>query len=379
MNAKELREKRQRLLTEMQAITDTAHNDKRELTKDEDTKYNTMFADMRALDTKIEQAEYLEAEASRAAEQAASKEPQKDARTKELEEFRTAVQTVTTTGGGYTIPTYTMADLEKAMLFYGPMLQVSKIINTPTGATMYWPTTNDTGNRGYQIAINTDATTSAAAVTFGQTQLDAYKFTSGIIQVPNELFRDNVVNFQSTLVDMLAERVGRGINLACTTGASSGTTPYGVVTGSTKGSDAAATTITRDDLLDLIYSVDPAYRANAKLMMNDSTVLAIMKLWDTYSGAVYKASPIAGEPATIEGVPFVINNDMAAIGANAKSVLYGDFSKYMIRLVQDFRILQSDQRFFEYDQTGVVCYWSCDGVLLDAGTHPIKHILHASS
>ena len=43
---------------------------------------------------------------------------------------------------------------------------------------------------------------------------------------------------------------------------------------------AAASTVTADELISLIYALKSPYRRNAKFLMNDATVSAIRKLKD---------------------------------------------------------------------------------------------------
>ena len=53
-----------------------------------------------------------------------------------------------------------------------------------------------------------------------------------------------------------------------------------VVTNSAAGlTVASATAVTADEIIDLVHSVDPAYRVrNAAFVMNDSTLAAVRKL-----------------------------------------------------------------------------------------------------
>src|SRR5262245_10861340 len=87
----------------------------------------------------------------------------REAREMELEE---RAQTVTGSGGGYTIPVEMLRAFEQALLFYGGMRQAATIIRTDTGADLPFPTANDTGNVGAILNINTQV--SNQDVTFGQ-------------------------------------------------------------------------------------------------------------------------------------------------------------------------------------------------------------------
>jgi HK97 family phage major capsid protein len=70
---------------------------------------------------------------------------------------------------------------------------------------------------------------------------------------------------------------------------------------------------------------------------------------------------------------------MAAIGASAKSVLFGDLSKYIVRTVKDMRVLRLVERYADYYQVGFQLFVRADGDLLNAGTNPVKHLVHQSA
>jgi HK97 family phage major capsid protein len=70
------------------------------------------------------------------------------------------------------------------------------------------------------------------------------------------------------------------------------------------------------------------------------------------------------------------NNDMAStlVAAN-KTVLFGDFSKYIVRRVRSIRLRRLVERYADTDQEGFVAFVRADGGLLDAGTHPVKYLI----
>jgi HK97 family phage major capsid protein len=75
----------------------------------------------------------------------------------------------------------------------------------------------------------------------------------------------------------------------------------------------------------------------------------------------------------------VVNQDMASIGASAKSVLFGDFQNYIIRYAGPDRFKVLTERYAETDQIALVLITRLDGQLIDAGTNPIKYLIHAAS
>lgn len=284
-----------------------------------------------------------------------------------------ALSTQIGANGGFTIAPLFQAGVESAMLYYGPMLQVCEIIRTPTGADLPFITGNETSKTGSYIGENA-AMTSTEDVDFAVTTLKSYTGTTNAILVPNALFRDSGINLSQYISGQLGERLGRFLNTESTTGS---TKAKGLMTKTTAGKTAASsTTVTADEILDLVHSVDIAYRAGAAFMMNDATALIIRKLKDGDGAYIWSNGFQAGQPDRLLGYPVYINNDMATAASGAKTIAFGQLNRHKIRIVQDIRLTQTDQRYWEYDQMGFAAYVDFDSNLIDAGTHPIKHMVH---
>jgi HK97 family phage major capsid protein len=178
------------------------------------------------------------------------------------------------------------------------------------------------------------------------------------------------------------DRFGRALNTACTTDDGS-SKPQGVVTASTLGKTAAsATAITFSEILDLIHSIDPAYRASQRfgLMFHDATLAYLKKLSIGSSDArpLWQPSFVEGAPDKIDGYRYWINQDMdSSINAASKLILAGDFNKYVIRLVQDLQYARLDELFSMNGLVGFQGYMSFDGELMN--TSAIKHLITAAS
>ena len=282
--------------------------------------------------------------------------------------------------GGYLVPTEFRRMLEQAMLAFGGMRQVSTILRTAGGGQLEMPTVDDTSNTGALLAEN--AADAEQDVVFGQVLLDAYKYTSRIVRVSVELMQDSAFSMDTVLANLLGERLGRITNTHFTTGTGTAQ-PNGVVTASTQGKvgqTGQTTTIIYDDLVDLEHAVDPAYRVqNPRWMMNDASLAVIKKLADSQGLPLYVPAIAGGTPDTILGYPYTINQDVVTMSANAKSVLFGPFSKYMIRDVLGITLRRLVERYAEYHQVAFVAIMRADGDLLDAGTNPIQHYANSAT
>lgn len=285
-------------------------------------------------------------------------------------------------GGHYTVPDEMMRELEVALLAFGSMRSVASVIRTPGGNPLPFPTLNDTSNTGAIVGEGIDL--GEEDVVFNQLVLEAFKYSSKKVPVSWEFLQDNAVNFSGRIGGILGERISRAQNADFTTG-DGNSKPKGVIAAATTSSVTTtnSTTITHDNLIDLKHSVDPAYRRNARFMFNDTTLKILKKIrvpqysGDTTGEPLWRPGLAAGVPDTIDGDPYVINQQVAS-GANSKAIAYGDFSKYQIREVQDITLLRLNERYAELGIVVFVAWARADGDLLDAGTHPIKYLTMGS-
>ncbi len=414
---KELREKRATALNAAAALLELAKTEGRALTNDEDVKYSTLYDEAESW-RKTEENEERQAKATIAIDRNREQENKRtggatdkqlqatiqwcrfgfDGVDEELREHlvpanqdapdfranrperRGAQSSVTGNLGGYTVPEGFMDRVIEAKKFFGGIMEAGpELVNTTSGNNLPWPTSNDTGNKGVILPENSPE--SSLAIPFDVFTLGAFKYSSRIVLIPIELLQDSGVDIEGLVVRKLAERLGRIQNEHFTTGTGN-SQPQGVVVGSALGKGgASATAVAYTDLVDLKYSVNKAYRANAKWMMNDLTMAAIMKLEDMNGRPLILdqiRSLQVAEGEVLLGQPLIINDDMAPMGASAKSILYGDFSNYKVRRVRAMMLMRLVERYAELGQVGFLAFERCDGRLGDAGTNPIKYFQNHS-
>lgn len=301
-------------------------------------------------------------------------------------DIRAAMSTTTGSEGGFTVATEYMREVERAMKAYGGMLEAAETINTSTGADMNFPTNDATGEVGAIVGQNT--TVARLDTTFGNVTMSVYKYTSNDIAIPWELLQDSFIDIERLIQDILAERLGRILNTHTTVGTGTGQ-PRGIVTASTvgkTGTTGQTTTVTYDDLVDLEHSVDPAYRRlpGVAWMMADSSLKVVRKLKDTQGRPIfvpgYETGNPGGAPDTLLGRPIIINQDMPAMAANAKSILFGAFRKYKIRRVMDLTIFRmNDSAFTRAGQVGFVAFNRMGGNLIDVSGTSVKHYANSAT
>ena len=289
-------------------------------------------------------------------------------------QIRNAMSTTTSSEGGYTVPSEIAAMVIDALKAFGGMRQVARVINTAGGNSLNFPTSDGTSEVGAIVAENAAAST--GEITFGTVAVNPYKYSSNKIAIPWELIQDSAIDVVSFVTNRLATRLARITNQHYTTGTGS-SQPYGVMaraaTGKT-GTTGQTLTVIYDDLIDLIHSVNSAYRGRgARFMLRDTSVAIIRKLKDTTGRPIWNpgdAEGIAGgTPATIAGYAYTVNDDVAAMAASAKSIAFGDFSQFVIRDVNGVDIRRFDDSNFALNGQVGFCGWMRTGSnLLDTAS-----------
>ncbi len=425
MSLKDLQEKRGRLVTQArEALNELTANTDEARSAELDARHDTIMADFDKVEKLIEREQKLadieKRFEDRAAEERAKKRPVSDGEARGQEdgekseyrdvfykfiasgaelgdlsseeravlkagvqstkEFRTQT-TGTASAGGYTVPVELANIIIQSMKDWGPMYDadVATVITTSSGNVINLPTVDDTTKTGAKhtegAAIADDGSQDAV---FGNKELSAYVYDTEFVKFSMELAADSIFNMESLLGSLLGERLGRIANRELTIGDGTGD-PNGVATASSLGKTAAATAaITSDEIIDLLHSVNAAYRRSpkARFMFADTTLAAIRKLRDGDGNYLWSMGDVQkSEPGTLLGYRYSINDDMDALAAAKKVMLFGDFSKYFVRKVGSPVIGVMRERF--WPDLGIAGLIRFDGELGD--TAAIKHLITAAS
>lgn len=398
----ELRGKRAQLIKDADAIVAAAQAEGRSMTSEEKTKFEAIEADARGLKQEYEIIERNaemkkeiaanEGEARSAAPKATASSAfskylrhgmgSLNAQERSLIQQRGTATQATVGGtpegalGGFLVPQEFSNELDVATLFTGEVERLAKKLNTASGGLLDYPVVDDTATDAI-LTTETSAVTTAD-MQFANKQLSAYNYSS-LVKVSAQLLQDSAFDLNSFLVEAMGERIARATNAAFTNG--TGTSqPQGIITGSTAVAAGAPGSITADDLLNLIYSVDSSYRNKASfgLMAHDNIISAIRSLGigETNDFPVFIPSMEVGQPDRVMGVPIYVNNDMeSSIATTKKTVLAADFSKYVVRNAGGVQFLRLNERFMNNLEVGFIAYKRADGIVLNDAA--VKHLAQA--
>lgn len=409
-----LNERRNNVWNQAKELADAAADENRSLSAEEQGTWDALNEEINKLDARMKsagEAEKRALEAEKMFEGLRGKPegngPEDQRQSQSSEEFRkflrgegpraydvkpTPIDTrdlskLTAGAGANTVPTD----------FYGRLLahliETSAVLQS--GATIL----NTTGGEVIQVP-KTTAHSSAAIVTeaaaiaesdpaFGQVSLGAYKYGT-MIQVSRELLTDTGVDLEGYLAMQAGRALGNAFGAHAITGTGS-SQPRGIITDATVGKTGATGSATTfgdqsaagagaDNLIDLFHSVIAPYRMSKAChwMMNDTTAGTVRKIKTTDGQYIWSPSVIAGQPDTILGKPVLTDPNVAVPAANAKSVIFGDFSQYFVRLAGGVRFERSDEFAFGNDLVTFRALMRADAALVDL-TGALKVFVHSAT
>lgn len=194
--------------------------------------------------------------------------------------------------------------------------------------------------------------------TFDQILLDAHKLHVAI-KVTEELLYDNAFGLENYIIDEFGKALANAEEDAFLNGSGTGQ-PLGLFAETGGGTVAkTVTTLTADDIINLIYSLKRAYRKDASFIVNDQTIAAIRTFKDNNGAYMWQPSLVQGEPDKLLGYD-VHTSQFAPVDA----IAFGDYSYYNIgdRGTRSFK--QLTELFAGNGMIGYVAKERVDGKLI---------------
>lgn len=292
-------------------------------------------------------------------------------------EFR--AQSTAAGAGGYTVPTDLAAVVDKTMKAWGPMYDeaICTVLNTSGGNPLDFLKNDDTAVAAAQHTEATAMTDDGGVdATFAKMTLGAFAYDTEWVQISMEIMQDSAIDIEQFIGELLGERLARRVNSELTVGDGTGD-PLGIVAASAAGKTSASTTaFIADELIDLLHSVDPAYRASpkARWQFNDTTLSQIRKLKDGNGQYIWSMGDIrTSEPGRLLGYNYSVNQAMVNAATGTKPVIFGDHSKYYVRKVG--APVVGVRREYYWPNIGLAGIVRLDGDLIQ--TSAVKHLVMA--
>ena len=342
----ELREKRAKAWEGTKAFLESHRTDKGVLTAEDDGIYTRMEKEIDDLGVEIarmERQEARDAELSKAVNapltgKPMSNVPEKQGRASDAykQDFgsmlrgkpmlQNVLSTTPDADGGYLVPEEFERQIVTGLEEANIVRTLAKTITTSAERKIPIAATHSIAQWTAENAAYTESNP-----TFAQKTIDAFKLTD-LAKVSVELLQDSMFDLESYIATEFARAFGAAEEEAFCVGTGSGQ-PTGIFTanGGTVGVTAGSpTAVTVDNLIDLVYSLQSAYRKNAAFFMRDVTVSALRKLKDSNGAYLWQPSVQAGQPDRLLGYPLYTSPYVPAVAASTLPIAFGDFKNYWI-------------------------------------------------
>lgn len=338
----ELREKREKVITDQRALIDTAEKESRNMTDDENAKWESMDKDFEKYDTEIRREEAaaaekitrladLEAREAKLAERKSANlpSPEKDesresadAKSEEvfkrfladgergvtLDEMR-ALQADSDTKGGFIVaPEQFMNELIKDLEDQVFVRRNSKVIGLTKAASLTVPELVRQDDPTWTAEIDTGADDSGMG--FQKRQLTPHPLAKAILisktllrlstlNVEGEVRSDMSYKFATTEENAFLNGTGQNEPLGVFVASN-----FGITTARDISAGNTTTAIKADNLIECAYALKAQYRGTSRWLFHRDALKMIRKLKDGNGDYIWNSGIATNRPATIVDQPY---------------------------------------------------------------------------
>lgn len=225
-------------------------------------------------------------------------------------------------GAGYLAPPQLSTEMIKQLTLFSPVRAAAYVGQTGSSSIILPARTGITNT----LWEGETETSEESELAFSQLEIPIFGMKT-FTDISVQLLEDSVQNIESLLSEALAEDFGKKEGTAFVNGTGN-KQPRGIMvhSGVSYFPNGSTTVVSADSLIDLMYSLPPAYRNKGCWMMNGTSISAIRKLKDTVGQYLWQPSLIVGQPDTFLGRCVIEAVDMPNIGAGNFPIVFGDFN-----------------------------------------------------
>ena len=229
-----------------------------------------------------------------------------------------------------------------------------------------------------KVPVWSDANTShninvGYAAEFSELTADSGMFTSvdlsgylvgALTLVGRSAINNSGIDIVSFVINEMAKRIAWFLEGELLNGTSSKAT--GALSTSNTLTAASSTALTADELIDLQAKIPTAYQADAIWIMSPDTFSKIRKLKDTTNRYMLETNLSNSFPYTLLGKPVYVSDNMPAMAASAKTVLYGDMTGLAVNMREDISIEVLREKYATQHAIGINAWFEFDSNVIDS-------------
>lgn len=364
MKYKQLIEKRNALIEEMEKMVEACETETRAFNEDESKRYEEITKELNDLDATLKAADELDEKRS----YQPIEKPDETKDRAELEEraFESYIRgtldletradvNLTKSDNGAVIPSSIANKIIEKIKEMSPLFAMATIYNV--GGTLTIPSYDE----------STQKITMAYATEFTTIDSTSGKFTSisltGFLAGARSLVSKSLVNNSQFdlvpfVVRKMAEAAAYWIENQLINGTTSKIDGLSKVTASVTA--ASATAVTSDELIDLQETIPDVYQGGCIWVMSKATRTAIRKLKDGQNNYLLNKDATSRWGYTLFGKDVYISDNMPDMAAGKRAILYLDPTGLAVKMTETPSVEVLREKYADQHAIGVICWMELD-------------------
>ena len=370
MKYKQLIEKRNALIEEMEKMVETCETETRAFNEDENKRYEEITKELNDLDATLKAADELDEK--RSYQPVEKPDETKDRAELEERAFESYIRgtldletradvNLTKSDNGAVIPSSIANKIIEKVKEMSPLFAMATHYNV--GGTLTIPSYDE----------STQKITMAYATEFTTIDSTSGKFTSisltGFLAGARSLVSKSLVNNSQFdlvpfVVRKMAEAAAYWIENQLINGTTSKIEGLSKVTASVTA--ASATAVTADELIDLQETIPDVYQGGCIWVMSKATRTAIRKLKDGQNNYLLNKDATSRWGYTLFGKDVYISDNMPDMAAGKRAILYLDPTGLAVKMTETPSVEVLREKYADQHAIGVICWMELDSKVENA-------------
>lgn len=366
MNLKELVEKRNEKVTEMENILNLAKKENRAVTDEEKANFDNLQKEINKIDNTISMEETVNKMELKRVPEA---KPEMSVENKERKTFENQLRGIvnvdtptTVSDGQVTIPQTIAQKIIDRVVEISPVLQMAERYNIKGKLVI---PKYDKDNSSIVMTYATEGT-SADSGKVALTSIELNGFLGRCLaKVSKSLINNSQFDIVSFVIEKMSQAIATFIEGELLKGTSQKVEGLSGIATDMVVTSAKATEITADELIDLQDKVVDNYQANSIWIMNRATRSAIRKLKDGDGNYLLNKDLTSTWGYTLLGKPVYTSDAVDTIASEKTPIYYGDLSGLAVKVSENINMQVLNERYAEEHMTGILAFIEFDSKVQD--------------
>lgn len=363
---KELLEKRNALIGEMEGIKDKAKEEKRAFEENENTRMAEIVAEIKGIDStaKLEEEtrnlELKDGVIDMEEKREKTVEEIKNEEIRSLEKFiKGDERALGVANNGGIIPTSIASKIIEKVKELSPIYSMCTIYNV--GGDLVFPVYDETSS-----SISATYVEDFAELTEGTGKFTTVKLQDYIVGCLAKISKSLINRSGFDLVGFVVNKVAQAIADFLEKELITGTTKIkGLASNKNVVTSATTGKIGSDDIIDLMMEVPEVFQENACFIMHKNTLKALRKLKDADGDYILQKDIREGFGWSLFGKKVFTTESMQEVATGNKAIHYGDMSGLYVKLTKNIELQMLMEKYATQFAVGACAYIECDAAIVE--------------